>query len=47
MLQGIAMDMVLSDDVVLRLQGHIYVPNVDGARDVILEEEHRCGILFV
>ncbi|XP_070045127.1 uncharacterized protein [Nicotiana tomentosiformis] len=32
---------------VLRMQGQIYVPNVDGLRELILEEEHSSLIPFI
>ncbi|XP_070041192.1 uncharacterized protein [Nicotiana tomentosiformis] len=38
--KGDANEVTISDDGVLRLQGHLCVPNVDGLRETILEEAH-------
>ncbi|XP_070036104.1 uncharacterized protein [Nicotiana tomentosiformis] len=38
--QGGAKQVAVEDDGVLRMQGHICVPNVDGLRELILEETH-------
>jgi len=38
---GDAKDVSIGDDGVLRMQGRICVPNVDGLRELILEEAHR------
>ncbi|XP_070014039.1 uncharacterized protein [Nicotiana sylvestris] len=35
-----AKQVTVGDDRVLRMQGHICVPNVDGIRELILEEDH-------
>ena len=35
-----ARDVTIGDDWVLRIQGRICVPNVDGLRELILEEAH-------
>ncbi|XP_070010953.1 uncharacterized protein [Nicotiana sylvestris] len=37
---GDARDVTISEDGVMRMQGRIYVPNVDGLRALILEEAH-------
>ena len=37
---GDARDVTIGDDGVLRMQGRICVPNVDGLRELILEEAH-------
>ncbi|XP_070015883.1 uncharacterized protein [Nicotiana sylvestris] len=37
---GGAKQVTVRDDGVLRMQGHICVPNVDGLRELILEESH-------
>ncbi|XP_070020125.1 uncharacterized protein [Nicotiana sylvestris] len=37
---GGARDVIIGDDGVLRMQGRICVPNVDGLRELILEEAH-------
>ncbi|XP_070009719.1 uncharacterized protein [Nicotiana sylvestris] len=37
---GNAIDVTIGDDAVLRMQGQIRVPNVDGLRELILEEAH-------
>ncbi|XP_070007950.1 uncharacterized protein [Nicotiana sylvestris] len=39
-LQGGAKEVSVGEDGVLRLQGYLYVPNVDGLREKILEEVH-------
>ncbi|XP_070014850.1 uncharacterized protein [Nicotiana sylvestris] len=39
-LQGGAKEVTIGEDGVLRLQGHLCVPNVDGLRERILEEAH-------
>ncbi|XP_070018341.1 uncharacterized protein [Nicotiana sylvestris] len=39
-LHGNARDVTIGDDGVLRMQGRICVPNVDGLRELILEESH-------
>ncbi|XP_070054402.1 uncharacterized protein [Nicotiana tomentosiformis] len=39
-LQGGAKEVTIEEDGVLRLQGRLFVPNVDGFRDKILEEAH-------
>ncbi|XP_070034930.1 uncharacterized protein [Nicotiana tomentosiformis] len=39
-LQGVAKEVSIVEDGVLRLQGHLCVPNVDGLRERILEEAH-------
>ncbi|XP_070021028.1 uncharacterized protein [Nicotiana sylvestris] len=39
-LQGGANEVSIGEDGVLRLQGHLCVPNVDGLRERILEEAH-------
>ncbi|XP_070008411.1 uncharacterized protein [Nicotiana sylvestris] len=36
-----ARDVTIGDDGVLRMQGRICVPNVDGLRELIQEEDHR------
>ncbi|XP_070046903.1 uncharacterized protein [Nicotiana tomentosiformis] len=38
--RGGAKEVVIGDDGVMRLQGHICVPNVDGLRGLILKEAH-------
>ncbi|XP_070045187.1 uncharacterized protein [Nicotiana tomentosiformis] len=38
--RGGAKEVVVGDDGIMRLQGWNYVPNVDGLRDLILEEAH-------
>ncbi|XP_070034969.1 uncharacterized protein [Nicotiana tomentosiformis] len=38
--QGSAKGVVIDDDGVMRLQGRICVPNIDGLRVLILEESH-------
>ncbi|XP_070046766.1 uncharacterized protein [Nicotiana tomentosiformis] len=38
--RGGAKEVVIGDDGVMRLQDRIYVPNVDGLRELILEEAH-------
>ncbi|XP_070002919.1 uncharacterized protein [Nicotiana sylvestris] len=45
-LHGDARDVTIGDDGVLRMQGRICVPNVDGLQEMILEEGHssRCSI---
>ncbi|XP_070045302.1 uncharacterized protein [Nicotiana tomentosiformis] len=35
-----AKEVTIVDDGVLRIQGRIYVPNVDGLRELIIEEVH-------
>ncbi|XP_070050734.1 uncharacterized protein [Nicotiana tomentosiformis] len=40
MQRGGAKEIVIGDVCVMRLQGRICVPNVDGLRDLILEEAH-------
>ncbi|XP_070029921.1 uncharacterized protein [Nicotiana sylvestris] len=37
---GGAKKVIVGDDIVLRMQGHICVPNVDELRELILEEDH-------
>jgi len=37
---GNARDVTIGDGEVLRMQGRIFVPNVDGLRELILEEAH-------
>ncbi|XP_070032533.1 uncharacterized protein [Nicotiana tomentosiformis] len=39
-LQGSAKEVSIGDDSVLRLHGHLCVPNIDGLRERILEEAH-------
>ncbi|XP_070034981.1 uncharacterized protein [Nicotiana tomentosiformis] len=39
-LRGDARDVTIGDDEVLRMQGRICVPNVDGLRELILEEAY-------
>ncbi|XP_070054743.1 uncharacterized protein [Nicotiana tomentosiformis] len=39
-LHGDAKDVTVGDDRMLRMQGRICVPNVDGLRELILEEAH-------
>ncbi|XP_070045007.1 uncharacterized protein [Nicotiana tomentosiformis] len=39
--QGGAKEVTIGEDSVLRLQGHLCVPNVDGLREKILEEVHN------
>ncbi|XP_070018149.1 uncharacterized protein [Nicotiana sylvestris] len=41
MLQGGAKEVSIGEDGVLRLQGRLYVPNVDGLRENILEKAHN------
>lgn len=41
MQHGGAKQVTLGDDGVLRLQGRVCVPNVDGLRKLILEEAHN------
>ena len=36
-----ARDVIIGDDGVLRMQGRICAPNVDGLRELILEEAHN------
>ncbi|XP_070050756.1 uncharacterized protein [Nicotiana tomentosiformis] len=38
--QGGAKEVVIGDDGVMRLQGQICDPNIDGLRELILEEAH-------
>ncbi|XP_070050420.1 uncharacterized protein [Nicotiana tomentosiformis] len=40
-LRGDAKEVNIRDDGVLRLQGHLCVPNVDGFKELILEEAHN------
>jgi len=37
---GDAKEVTSGDDEVLRIQGQIYVPNVDGLRELILDQSH-------
>ncbi|XP_070032925.1 uncharacterized protein [Nicotiana tomentosiformis] len=39
-LQGSAKEVTIGEDGVLRLRGHLFVPNVDDLRERILEEAH-------
>ncbi|XP_070031948.1 uncharacterized protein [Nicotiana tomentosiformis] len=39
--RGGAKDVVIGDDGVMRLQGRIFVSNIDGLKDFILEEVHN------
>ncbi|XP_070057239.1 uncharacterized protein [Nicotiana tomentosiformis] len=39
--QGGAKEVVIGDDGFMRLEGRICVPNVDGLRELILEEAHN------
>ncbi|XP_070035393.1 uncharacterized protein [Nicotiana tomentosiformis] len=45
-LWGGAEEVTISDDSVLRLQGRLCVPNVDGLRETILEKAHSSRFLF-
>ncbi|XP_070032421.1 uncharacterized protein [Nicotiana tomentosiformis] len=42
---GDAKEVTIGDDAVLRLQGRICVPNVDGLRVLVLEEAHSSRLL--
>ncbi|XP_070030046.1 uncharacterized protein [Nicotiana sylvestris] len=42
-----AKKVTVGDDGVLRMQGCIYVPNVDGLCELILEEAHYSRFLFI
>ncbi|XP_070007201.1 uncharacterized protein [Nicotiana sylvestris] len=44
MLQGSAKEFSIGEDGVLRLQGHLCVPNVDGLMERILEEAHSSWL---
>ncbi|XP_070046760.1 uncharacterized protein [Nicotiana tomentosiformis] len=40
MWHGGAKQVTIEDDEVLRMQSRVYVPNVDGLRELVLEEAH-------
>ncbi|XP_070031999.1 uncharacterized protein [Nicotiana tomentosiformis] len=43
-LQGGSKEVTIGDDGVLRLQGCLYIPNVDGLRETILDEAHSSRL---
>ncbi|XP_070037280.1 uncharacterized protein [Nicotiana tomentosiformis] len=44
--RGDARDVTIGDDSVLRIQGRICVPNVDGLRELILEKAHNSRLVL-
>ncbi|XP_019223378.1 PREDICTED: uncharacterized protein LOC109205155 [Nicotiana attenuata] len=45
-LEGGSKEVTIGEGVVLRLQGSLYVPNVDGLREKILDEVDQVGTLY-